>query len=303
MFTVEVPRVGRVSRLTFGCASVGGRVSERTSKRAMAEAFERGVTTFDVARSYGYGDAERILGEFLKGRRDRAQIITKAGIAPARQTAWMGVAKSLARPLFRALPGARRLAKPVLSKARTAGEFSSEKLRSSLIQSLRALRTDYVDALLLHACDIETVQQRAVRELLQSFVTEGLARRVGVASGADEALVWLAEGGDTACQVSALDLPKVLGPRPGSFELLLANQPFQGGALLRSVEAECATRGLGRRAALELLLRRPLDAGATSVVVSMLSPGHVHQAIDAMEAPSLPEGQRRELSGLLLGGA
>ena len=58
-----------VSRLGFGCAPVMGKVGRRQALDAMACAFELGVTHFDIARSYGFGDAEAVLGEFVRGRR------------------------------------------------------------------------------------------------------------------------------------------------------------------------------------------------------------------------------------------
>src|SRR5262249_47857787 len=156
----NVTSIGSISRVIFGCASVGGRISERASLRAMAVAFEAGITTFDVARSYGYGDAERVLGDFLKDRRSRAQIITKAGIvAAARDSRLTGVAKSIVRKVFAIVPQARSLARPALGRMHVSGHFEPAELEQSLTASLRALRTDYVDALLLHGCDVNTVKR------------------------------------------------------------------------------------------------------------------------------------------------
>ena len=76
--------IADLSQIVFGCASVGGRVGPRASVRAMEFAFDQGVSGFDVARSYGYGDAERILGGFLRGKRDRCVVVSKAGIQSMR---------------------------------------------------------------------------------------------------------------------------------------------------------------------------------------------------------------------------
>ena len=74
----------RVSVVGFGTAPMGSRYGAREGLRALEVAYESGITLFDTARSYGHGDAERILGRFLRGKRDRVVVSTKFGIdAPA----------------------------------------------------------------------------------------------------------------------------------------------------------------------------------------------------------------------------
>src|SRR5262245_44440859 len=140
----------------------------------MAVAFEAGITTFDVARSYGYGDAERVLGDFLKGRRSHAQIITKAGIVATAQDSRLTVtAKSVVRKVFAMVPSARSFARPALGRMHVGGHFEPVELEQSLTTSLQALRTDYVDALLLHACDVNTIKRDDVRNMMEGFVRRG----------------------------------------------------------------------------------------------------------------------------------
>jgi len=43
----------------------------------MNTAWDKGITLFDTARSYGFGEAEAVLGEFLQGSGDRAVVATK----------------------------------------------------------------------------------------------------------------------------------------------------------------------------------------------------------------------------------
>jgi aryl-alcohol dehydrogenase-like predicted oxidoreductase len=87
----------RESVLGFGCGSVMGRVGKAASLRAMNAAWDAGITFFDTARAYGFGEAEGVLGEFLKGKRERAVIATKYGIVPQRLSA----VKKIAVPLVR----------------------------------------------------------------------------------------------------------------------------------------------------------------------------------------------------------
>src|SRR5580692_6033576 len=72
----------RPSRLGLGCASLGSRIGASAGARALSAAHEAGVTWFDVAPPYGLGDAELLLGEFLRGRRHGVSVTTKVGIAP-----------------------------------------------------------------------------------------------------------------------------------------------------------------------------------------------------------------------------
>ena len=83
------------SAIGFGCASLGSRVSRAAGLRALEDAFERGVTWFDVAPAYGSGQAETILGEFAARRRDRIGICTKVGMVAPRRNAIVTLAKRM----------------------------------------------------------------------------------------------------------------------------------------------------------------------------------------------------------------
>ena len=74
------------SAIGMGCASLGSRVGRREGLKALARAYDAGITWFDVAPSYGDAEAETILGEFVQGRRDKIRICTKVGIRPPRTT-------------------------------------------------------------------------------------------------------------------------------------------------------------------------------------------------------------------------
>src|SRR5438093_9479056 len=70
----------------------------RAQALAMLEtALDQGITYYDTARIYGLGHAEGILGEFLKGKRDRVTVTTKFGLQPneaiAKHRALIGVAR------------------------------------------------------------------------------------------------------------------------------------------------------------------------------------------------------------------
>ena len=71
-----------VSRLSFGTASLHHLPTSRRRQDLLAAAFDHGFTHFDAAPYYGFGIAERELGQFLKARRGRVTITTKVGLYP-----------------------------------------------------------------------------------------------------------------------------------------------------------------------------------------------------------------------------
>lgn len=85
--STPVRRLGRsgieVSALGVGCWAMGGRdwgggSDDEASIRALRWALDQGVTLFDTAEGYGEeGRSEQVLGEALRGRRERAVIATK----------------------------------------------------------------------------------------------------------------------------------------------------------------------------------------------------------------------------------
>lgn len=75
---VHGPRVGRLGIGTCFMAASG----QAEITRLVHTALELGVTHFDSAPDYGKGNDERLLGEGLRGVRDRAFLATKVGYPP-----------------------------------------------------------------------------------------------------------------------------------------------------------------------------------------------------------------------------
>jgi D-threo-aldose 1-dehydrogenase len=63
--------------------------------------------------------------------------------------------------------------------------FRPRAIRASIEQSLRALRTDYVDVLLLHDCTIHDISDE-LKSVLLLAKQRGMTKRVGIAAGAIE---------------------------------------------------------------------------------------------------------------------
>jgi aryl-alcohol dehydrogenase-like predicted oxidoreductase len=128
----------------------GARTPAPEAQRLVARALERGVPFFDTANSYGNGEAERLLGQALRGRRAEVGLATKVGLARIR-----GKPEGLSRG----------------------------QVVRAVEDSLRRLGTDWVDVLYLHAPDPSTPVEEtlgAVHELLRA----GKARHWGVSNHA-----------------------------------------------------------------------------------------------------------------------
>jgi L-galactose dehydrogenase len=149
MQTRPLGRIGLdVSPVALGTGSIGemfGPVTVTEAVNVVHRAIDMGVNVIDT--SVYYGSAEERLGIALKGRRDSVILATKAG--------------RFAYDDF---------------------DFSPQRLRASLEQSLRRMRTDHVDIFHLH--DIEFVPLGPLFEdglaTLQQFKDEGMTRFIGM---------------------------------------------------------------------------------------------------------------------------
>ncbi|HUZ13465.1 MAG TPA: aldo/keto reductase [Caulobacteraceae bacterium] len=308
MRTIDVAALQRsVSVLGFGCAPLGSRVSPKDGRRALDLAFERGVTWFDVAPSYGDGEAETLLGRFACGRRDELTICTKVGVAPPR----MSLGHRLARPIMRsALRAAPNLRPPpdVRSPAGWAWPAPSrhpiapEAIEASLAGSLRRLRVDRVDVLLLHEPTPAEAADPRIWETLRRLIGEGQARTCGVA-GSAEAVIAAARPGAPFTVAQVTDNPfqsewsRIARSCPDW--LIVTHSIFEGRRALMRLEsrlaADPASRSrrqteppgeFGALTASALLLDYALARNAKGVVLAtMFRPGHVEANCARASAP------------------
>lgn len=181
--SVEAARClfGKVSRpLGFGTGFLHHAGDRATAVRLVKRAYDEGVRWFDTARLYGEGRCEGIVGEALKSVRSELILVTKVGILPpARDLGTRINAKSAA--MLRRFPQLRaRVPEPVVQHP-VFGVFDAVRMRQSLETSLRQLRTDHVDLLLLHECTPEDLRRDEVRAFLDQTLQQGKVRAWGVA--------------------------------------------------------------------------------------------------------------------------
>ena len=169
-------------RLGFGCAGLMARLDRRSSLRLLETAFDSGVTHFDVARSYGYGAAESVVGDFLATHRGQVTVTTKLGILPPRRTPLLSAVKAGARTLAAAHPGLRARLRRRAAGMVQGGAFDLPTARQSLETSLRELRTDHLDLLLLHDCGLEDLRGEELTGFLKRCQREGKVGAYGIAT-------------------------------------------------------------------------------------------------------------------------
>lgn len=176
------PNLMEVSRLGFGCVKLTIHRERREAVHILEHAFDLGITHFDVARAYGFGRTEYILGEFLRGKRGRVTVATKLGLMPPSGLSGNRWVINLTKKVLSPFPKLLRRAKERGAIMGQAGVFTPEAAIRSLETSLRALETDYVDMLLLHEATLADAASEPLVETLQQQITKGKVRCLGIAS-------------------------------------------------------------------------------------------------------------------------
>lgn len=197
MQRIDLGTTGRTTtRLGYGCSSLMGAMGRRESVAMLEAAFDAGIRHFDVAPMYGFGQAEGCLGEFLGRHRADVTVTTKYGIPPAKNQGLIGLARVLARPVLKALPGLKRGLSSVAGKATQPVEkasFTAAQARESLERSLAKLRTDRIDVWLLHEVAADDLRDDGLLRLLEDSVAAGTIGTFGVGSEREKLGALLAE--------------------------------------------------------------------------------------------------------------
>jgi aryl-alcohol dehydrogenase-like predicted oxidoreductase len=154
----------KVSRICLGCMTYGspatgelkpGRqawaLNEDESRPFFKQALDAGINFFDTANVYSSGDSEVVLGNFLKAnvRREAVVVATKV------------------HGVMRDEPNGKGL--------------SRKAILFELDESLRRLKTDYVDLYQIHRWDYETPIEETL-EALHDAVKAGKVRYIGASS-------------------------------------------------------------------------------------------------------------------------
>lgn len=138
-----------VSLLSLGTMMFGGQTSDADSISIMDYAYDKGINLFDTANVYNNGESEKIVGKWLKGRRDKIILVTKVGY-----------------------PMGGDLSKAGLSK---------NTILEAIDDSLTRLDTDYIDLYYMHAPDYNTPIEESLEAMTQ-IIQSGKAKYFGVSN-------------------------------------------------------------------------------------------------------------------------
>jgi aryl-alcohol dehydrogenase-like predicted oxidoreductase len=140
-----------VSVAGLGCNNFGRRLDVDGTRAVVDAAIEAGITMLDTAESYGgAGRSEEILGEVLAGRRDQVVLATKFG----NRNAGMDYGPA------------------------AGSKGGRGYIMRAVEQSLRRLRTDYIDLYQIHTPDPATPIGETLTAL-NDLVAQGKVRYIG----------------------------------------------------------------------------------------------------------------------------
>jgi aryl-alcohol dehydrogenase-like predicted oxidoreductase len=142
-----------VSVLGFGGAEIGFDNSQTQANvdELLNAALDAGLNVIDTAAAYN--SSEKLIGEAVSSRRKEFYLLTKCG----------------------ALDNFTRF------------DWSKKGILETIEQSLRHLKTDYLDIAQLHSCDTEILRQGDCIEGLQRAQEKGYTRYIGYSGDREEA--------------------------------------------------------------------------------------------------------------------
>lgn len=168
-----------VSVIAHGTWAMGndffGDVDKQRAISALHASLDHGVNLVDTARAYGENcTAEKVVGEALQGKRDKVVLATKVGVLRA----YGGNYVKCSDP---------------------------NVMRCELEESLRNLRTDYIDLYQIHWPDRNTPLEAALETMVR-FKEEGKVRAIGVSNFSVEEMQMAVDIADIASVQPPLSL-------------------------------------------------------------------------------------------------
>jgi aryl-alcohol dehydrogenase-like predicted oxidoreductase len=158
----------KVTPIAFGAWAIGGWMwggaEDKAAISAIKASLDAGITTIDTAPIYGFGKSEELVGKALQGMsRDKYQILTKFG---------MNWKTNKGEFFFDSIDNT--------GKATKIYKYSGkESILQECEDSLRRLKTDYVDLLQIHWPDATTPISETM-EAVAKLIEQGKVRAAGV---------------------------------------------------------------------------------------------------------------------------
>ena len=219
--------------------------SDREITALLEASREAGINLLDTAPAYG--SSEERLGRLLPDR-DQWLLCTKVG--------------------------------EVFSGGRSHFDFSARHVRESVELSLRNLRTDYLDLVLIHSDgkDLDILERSGCLETLEQFRAKGLLRAIGMSSKT-------IEGGLRAIQLVDVLMLTYNRTDTSQAPVIAKAQEAGRGVLIKkglasghAVSDDNTDRGGAVAENFRFLLQ---PAGVSSVIVGTINPRHLRENIAA----------------------
>jgi aryl-alcohol dehydrogenase-like predicted oxidoreductase len=198
-----------ITRLGVGLAEIGSLSDEAIAGELLNAALDGGINFLDTAACYGR--SEEWIGRTIAHRRDEYILATKAGHVTG---GYEGEA------------------------------WTAQTIRDSIQRSLERMKTDRVDLVQLHSCDVAVLERGEVIQALLEAREAGKTRFIGY-SGDNEAALWAINSGHFDTLQTSFNLLDQ-GPRKNS--LPLAKAKGMGVIIKRPIANAVwgATSGTGR---------------------------------------------------------
>jgi len=166
----------KVSRLCLGANNFGGQLDEHQSDTVLAKALEMGINMLDTSNVYNEGRSEEIVGRAVRGNRNEVLIATKVGI--------------------------------LTSQGPKTADLSRKYIERQVSDSLKRLKTDYIDLYYVQRYDPSTPLEETLRAL-DGLVKKNKVRHLGVSNFTVEQL----DAAMNVCERLGLTKPIVVQPR------------------------------------------------------------------------------------------
>lgn len=168
--------------VAFGCGGLAGATGWKESRRLLTAAWDAGIRHFDVAPSYGFGEAEEFLGRMLVEFGPQATVTTKVGIGRGHRPSHLrAFVNNAARSVLRAAPKIRRRLGDRARANIPRSQFDPTFVRASVELSLQALCRDHIDILLLHEATALDLTPELI-SVLEDLRREGKIGEAGIGS-------------------------------------------------------------------------------------------------------------------------
>ncbi len=188
----------------FSGGGTWGDIAEDQCIKTISAAIDSGINIIDTAPFYGFGRSEEIVGKAVKSRRGKVLLATKCGLR--------------------------------MENGKILTDLSPKFIQEEIENSLRRLKTDYIDLYQCHWPDSSTPLEATMKKLTQ-LQSEGKIRFIGISNFERPLIEEAARSArivSLQSQYSILDRRVESGPLPACVEStisFLAYGPLAGGIL------------------------------------------------------------------------